>query len=173
MAKKKKYARSPLLYIHQPDISNPKAPMQSNYSTPRNKKQEEPVAQKPQAKNVRPLNRDIFTKKSGKQKTDKKSGKPPERAELKEEAEEQEQAKPQSSKKFTEMTIPEKIDYFISKPKNMPIMKCEVKTEERNYRGIILSVEDEEDQILMRVGRRTSTTKIAIESITDIRLIGF
>lgn len=168
MAKRKKYAKSPLLYIHQPGIDHPKAPMQSNYSTP--KKQAEPTEPLAKKTNTRPLKRDDFSKKYPGKKPEIEQKRRPDESKAPTD-QNVEQPKPQSNKKFNEMAISEKIDYFISKPNHIPNMKCEVKTEEKSYRGIIVTVE--EDQILMQVGRRTSTTKIAIESIKEIRLIGF
>lgn len=169
MAKRKKYAKSPLLYIHQPGIDHPKAPMQSNYSTP--KRQAEPTEPKAQKTDTRPLKRDDFLKKyPAAKKTEVDQKKRPDEPKASKERD-TEQPKAQSNKKFSELAIPEKIDYFVTKPNHMPNMKCEVKTEEKSYRGIIQSVE--KDHVLMRVGRRTSSTKIEIASITEIRLIGF
>lgn len=72
-------------------------------------------------------------------------------------------------KKFKEMTLMEKIDYFIKTPSHLPRMRCEVVTNDNKYRGIMLDKENE--VIKMRVGRRT--TEVSIEDITDIRLLGF
>lgn len=155
MAKQKKYAKSPLLYIHQPGISHPKAPMQSNYATPKNKKPAEPQKQKV---TTRPLKRDDFFTKAPIESEENESAE----ADLESSDNVEEQETSTSDKKFNDMTIQDKIDYFLSRPKHIPRMKCEVKTEERSFRGTIQDME--EDNILMRVGRRTSTTKIAIES---------
>lgn len=174
MAKQKKYATSPLLYIHQPEISSPKAPMQSNYATPKKEKQVEPESTVPKIEkwNTRPPMKKSSKAKSKtppKEKTADREEKP---REPKATAETEDRtSKAESNKKFNDMTVSEKIDYFISKPEHIPRMKCEVKTEERSYRGTITNVE--EDQVLMRVGKRSSITKISIESITEIRLIGF
>lgn len=166
MGKQKKFAKSPLLYIHQPNISIPKAPMQSNYATPKKTKQVEPAPeQKVPKANARPLKRDDFSKKSTQTKSEVET------EDILTESEATTEEEELSNKKFNDMEIPEKIEYFLTKPKHIPNMKCEVKTEERSFRGTILDVE--EDQVIMRVGRRSSTTKILIPSITQIRLIGF
>ena len=174
MAKQKKFAKSPLLYIHQPGVSDPKAPMQSNYATPKKEKQVESTTPKVQSSSPRPLKRDNYFKKA----LEAKPEASPEKAKVEPKTEDTaEKAKvttelpDKPAKKFNEMTVTEKVDYFLSKPDHIPSMKCEVKTEERAYRGIITNVE--KDHVLMRVGRRTSTTEIAIESIIEIRLIGF
>lgn len=168
MGKQKKFAKSPLLYIHQPDISHPNAPMQSNYKTPRNKMETEtPKAQKTY---TRPLKRNDFSKMLH-SKSEQKTEETPTEPEATSNKDEEQSKLQQSNKKFNEMTIQEKIDYFLSKPKHLPTMKCEVKTEERSFRGTIQGVE--KDQLLMRVGRRSGTTEIAIESIKDIKLLGF
>ncbi|MFZ3577929.1 CotO family spore coat protein [Virgibacillus sp. DJP39] len=165
MDKQKKFAKTPLLYIHQPDISEPKAKMQSNYVTKKNNK--EPEAPKLQKVTARPRQRDFFPKKSSDENEKKDSE--PELEQPKEQT--KDQTKDQTNKKFNEMSIQEKIDYFVHKPANIPRMKCEVKTANQSFRGTIRDVE--EDQILMQVGRRTIVKKIAVEEIQDIRLLGF
>ncbi|SDQ89157.1 Spore coat protein CotO [Virgibacillus subterraneus] len=156
----KKFAKSPLLYIHQPSIGTPKAPMQHQYTTPKNAPAEQVVAQETKSVQKRPLRRDHFNKKSDGEAED-----------TNEEADESDESSDQERKKFKDMTLNERVDYFVNPPKHVPAMKCEVKTEERNYRGTI--VDFLEDNVIMRLGRRTSTTEIPFDSINDIRLIGF
>ncbi|WP_430787643.1 CotO family spore coat protein [Virgibacillus flavescens] len=155
MSNQKKFAKTPLLYIHQSNLSNPKAPMQSNYITSRDKSTKPAETKTPKARYVKRTN---FFEKVNEEKEP-----------ITEKNEENE--KPSSNKKFSELTIQEKIDYFLAKPVHIPKMKCEVKTEERTYRGTIQAVEA--DQVFMQIGRRTTHTKIEIGSIQEIRLIGF
>ncbi|WP_161493896.1 CotO family spore coat protein [Virgibacillus necropolis] len=178
MAKQKKFAKTPLLYINQPDISKPKAPMQSNYATPKKSKAQEPQKEQepPKAQKTynRPPKRNDFSKMLKSKPENKPENKAEEKAKKPKDTskEDEEQSKlPPSDKKFNELTIKEKIEYFISKPKHLPTMKCEVKTEERSFRGTIHGLEN--DHVLMQVGRRSSTTEIAIKSIKNIRLVGF
>lgn len=156
----KKFAKNPLLYIHQPSIGTPKAPMQHQYTTPKKAPAEQVVTKETKSVQTRPVKRDNFSKKSGSGEDD-----------TNEAADESDESSDQERKKFKDMTLNERIEYFINSPKHVPVMKCEVKTEERNYRGII--VDFKEENIIMRVGRRTSTTGIPFEKVDDIRLIGF
>lgn len=156
----RKQPKSPLLYIQQPHIKTPEASMQSHYMTP--KKQRDT---KVQNSIKRPVSRQKFTKlKDDDQKETFESS----------EANEEEQAEvdaPQEKKKFKDMTLEERIDYFLTTPEHVPVMKCEVKTNGRNYRGII--VDQQDDKVYMRVGRRTTPTAIPFETIKEINLIGF
>lgn len=157
---KKNYAKNPLLYIHQPNRQTPKAQMQHNYVTPKKtSKQEGQEAKKVQQ---RPLKRTIPNQNTeNKQETDVNLA-----------AEEEEpESEGQERKKFKDMTLRERVDYFVNTPKYAPVMKCEVKTDERNYRGTI--VDFQEETVFMRVGRRTSQTKISFDKIEEIRMIGF
>ncbi|WP_188455657.1 CotO family spore coat protein [Virgibacillus oceani] len=140
----KKLARSPLLYIHQPTVDIPEANMQYDYMTPR----------------------------SASADTDTEVNEIQIENELLDEAEDsddEEDKKASKRARFKEMTIAEKIDYFINMPSSLPKMKCEVKTDERSYRGII--IEKKEEDIFMLSGRRR--VKIAVEEIEAIRLLGF
>ncbi|WP_164669448.1 CotO family spore coat protein [Virgibacillus doumboii] len=159
---KKKYAKSPLLYIHQPNIRTPEAPMQHNYVTPK-KSGEQQVQEQPKKTQKRPLKRSSSVKNN----ENKDNVEEIESTDEEEEAESSEQDR----KKFKDMTLRERVNYFMNRPKHVPIMKCEVKTEERNYRGVI--VDFQEETVFMRVGRRTSQTKIPFDSISEIRMIGF
>lgn len=156
----KKFAKNPLLYIHQPSIGTPKAPMQHHYTTPKKAPAEQAVTKETKNVQTRPVKRDNFSKKSVSEEDD-----------TNEAADESDESSDQERKKFKDMTLNERIEYFVNSPKHVPVMKCEVKTEERNYRGII--VDFKEENIIMRVGRRTSTTGIPFEKVDDIRLIGF
>ncbi len=159
----KKFAKSPLLYIHQPSIGTPKAPMQHQYTTPKKAPAEQTVTQETKSVQTRPIRRDNFSKKSDSQAEDP--------SEETDESDENDESSDQERKKFKDMTLHERVDYFVNPPKHVPAMKCEVKTEERNYRGTI--VDFKEENVIMRVGRRNSTTAIPFDSINDIRLIGF
>ncbi|WP_375052286.1 CotO family spore coat protein [Virgibacillus sp. JSM 102003] len=160
MMGEKKFAKSPLLYIHQPSIGTPKAPMQHQYTSPKKAPAEQVVTQETKNVQMRPLRRDNFNKKSDSEIED-----------TNEEDDDSDESSDQERKKFKDMTLNERIDYFVNPPKHVPAMKCEVKTEERNYRGTIVDLKEE--NVIMRLGRRTSTTEIPFDSINDIRLIGF
>jgi hypothetical protein len=76
-----------------------------------------------------------------------------------------------SRKAFKDMTIPEKIDYLLSLPDQMPRMKCEVYTNHGRYRGIILALEN--NMIKMKTFQTPSRVEILVDDIEDIRLKGF
>lgn len=166
MAKPKNYAKTPLLYIHQPDMTSPKAQMQSNYVGKKEKTETKPPAPKKYARIVKQNNTAKKISEEVVAESFAGAGTP-----SKDKQEKKDKQEAESSKKFSDMTIQEKIDYFLNKPVHIPRMRCEVKTEERTYRGKIQSLEGE--NILMQVGRRTSLTKIKVSAITEIRLIGF
>ncbi|SFD39194.1 Spore coat protein CotO [Lentibacillus persicus] len=156
----RKQAKSPLLYIQQPQIKTPEASMQSHYMT--SKKQRDT---KVQNSIKRPGSRQKFTKlkDDDQEETFELSGE--------NEKEQSEDHRPREKKKFKDMTLDERVEYFLDTPDHAPIMKCEVKTEGRNYRGIIVDYQD--DNVYMRVGRRTTPTSIPFETIKEINLIGF
>jgi Spore coat protein CotO len=201
-----KFAKEPLLYIQQPTVIRPSAPMQHTYSTPKKKAKIESSPQ-PEKKNPQqPIKRrsslDAITKEIVHDlkvaptnevkpiKTIKRTGKidlpstpspeptpaqetpsssqqtlsaPTEQQDTNEEKNER--------KKFKDMTILEKVLYFIHTPSHLPRMRCEVITEERKYRGIIRDFQD--DNIVMQVGRRGSSTKINLDDVKEIQLLGF
>lgn len=178
---RRKIARDPLLYIHQPKVRTPKAPMQDHYRTPKKQKESEiPPEKKPQQ-----------TQRTIKRKSHGKSGEYPFKNEQpfpskadewddtytkkpadnlsSQELEEESQSADRI--KFKDMTIEEKVNYFINQPRHVPKLKCEVETNERKYRGIITDFQ--EDQVFIRVGRRTSNTEIPLNEIINIRMLGF
>src|SRR5699024_11650770 len=73
--------------------------------------------------------------------------------------------------KFKDMTIEEKVEYFVSQPRHVPKLRCQIETNERKYRGIIIDFQ--EDHVFIRVGKRSSSTKISLDQITNIRMLGF
>lgn len=192
---KKQFARDPLLYIHQPSISTPEAPMQSDYQTQRSlqanttaytntntitstttpkavKSIEEQMPAKKTQK--QPIRKTAFEKQFNKTRQEDTNT-----AENQKEADTADnQAKTTSSEdtsdknepvKFKDRSIEEKIAYFADAPEFAPKMRCEVKTDARTYRGYI--ADRQEETVYMRTGKRT--TNIPMTKITDIRMLGF
>lgn len=187
---KNDFARDPLLYIHQPSISTPEAPMQSDYQTPqsnttttntitsitapkvdRNIDEEQMATKKIQKQ---PIRKTAFEKQFNKTKQEDMD------AAKNEEDEDIADNQPKTTSpedtsegnepiKFKDRSIEEKIAYFADAPEFAPKMRCEVKTEERTYRGYI--VDRQEDTVSMRTGKRT--TNISATKIIDIRMLGF
>lgn len=73
--------------------------------------------------------------------------------------------------KFRDMSLEERVQYFIQLPPQVPKMKCEVSTEEESYRGWIDKYE--EGTVTMKIIRRPFHINIPFESIREIRLMGF
>ncbi|WP_010093576.1 CotO family spore coat protein [Ornithinibacillus scapharcae] len=191
MAKNRKFAREPLLYIHQPTVSSPNAPMQHSYVNQRKQTSTAPETEKktpPKAIKKRPSTELIaqsITKELKeplpKQPKKRRPVLPVQEVEGNNESieskaidttkltEETTEDKATERKKFKDMSTTEKIEYFINTPQHLPRMRSEVRTDEKKYRGVIINME--EDEIIMRVGRRS--TRIKIDDITDIQLLGF
>lgn len=169
---RKRYAKEPLLYIHQPTRQQPEARMQQDYySPPKSENKGVPETMPKQNKQRRVVRRRFPTDQVEYEDED----------ELGEEKDHEQTASAQeedansddvvNNSHFNDLTIEQKIAYFINMPSNAPAVRCEIQTEERKYRGII--VESKDDHVFMRVGRRVSTTEIAVKDIEDIILLGF
>ncbi|WP_368654577.1 CotO family spore coat protein [Ornithinibacillus sp. 4-3] len=74
-----------------------------------------------------------------------------------------------SNTKFKDLPVKEKINYIQSLPDNAPKMYYHVLTKERNYRGEVDEVLENE-LILSSSGNEW---KLDIDKITDIQIIGF
>src|SRR5690625_3168970 len=170
--KRKRYAKEPLPYIHQPTRQKPEARMQQNYfSAPKSVERDEPEVAPVPYRRRRGGRRNFFIDpiddedelEYGEQKDDEQIAT----------AEEEEVSQDQVVKnsRFNDLSITDKVTYFINMPGNAPVVRCEVLTEERKYRGTI--VDSKDDLVLMRVGRRASTTEIPLKDIQEISLLGF
>lgn len=160
----KRFAKKPLLYIEQSTVTDPEAPMQHQYMTPTNDQINIQSSTIDQNKNKpvrsgRPIQRKYF-------------------ADIGEEIEEVngdsangQEDQESSSKRFKEMNLREKIDYFLNRSSLLPELKCEIITEEKNYRGIITDFQD--NNVFIRVGRRVSSTEISFDKVKNIHLLGF
>ena len=161
----KQFAKDPLLYIQQPSIQTPEAPMQHNYYTPT--RESGTVNEEVKSREnvyTRALRRNHFVKNNVIQDEENDE-------EINKDEDEKENETLPNQAKFKDMTLKQKVAYFVDRPSHAPIMKCEVKTEEKTYHGIIM--ESEDDQVFIRVGRRSSSTKIPFDEIISIRMLGF
>lgn len=158
----KKMAKSPLLYIQQPGIKEPRAPMQSHYKTPGQHNRTGKIKKHPFNRNYFNQKQDIYDEAEGEAESAEESSDDHKQ----DDADTENQ---QERKKFKDMNLEERIHYFLNTPEHVPVMRAEVKTEDRNYRGKIVDYQD--DNVYMRVGRRT--TEIPFDTIKEIRLIGF
>ncbi|UJL47639.1 hypothetical protein KFZ58_07180 [Virgibacillus sp. NKC19-16] len=170
---KKKFAKDPLLYIHQPSAQTPKAPMQHNYTSPqrRRNKEVDAYAATPKAQSVlkKPLNRSFYKEEA------LYSDEMESETETNESEEDNDDEvivdEEKDEKKFKDMTLKEKVAYFVDTPEYAPKLRCEVKTEKRSYRGVITDSKD--DDVFIRIGKRASSTAVPMEEIISIRLLGF
>lgn len=179
-----RYAKEPLLYIHQPKRKTPEAKMQTDYMTPRKRKQsfaEKIENQRP--KRARPIKRgsssgEWIQAEKEELKEEEKIEEP--KVENKEDVEKEHDISKESdhessgkadskTNNFDELSIEEKITYLIQKSKLFPV-KCELKTEEKTYRGVITQVEDE--HVFIQANKRTSSRKVAKKSIHSVRMLG-
>lgn len=163
MVEKKKYAKDPLFYIHQPTIKKPEAMMQGEYFTPKQDRKETKQTKRTENKKhyrkKRVYNRNYFL---AEEQTDSKGNNLPE---------DNEDNTLNNDKKFKDMTLLEKVNYFNKIPEHAPKVRCEIKTEERKYQGIITDYKD--DNVWIRMGKRSSSTKVPFDKIINIRMLGF
>ncbi|MFD1360147.1 CotO family spore coat protein [Lentibacillus salinarum] len=165
--REKNMAKSPLLYIQQPGIRAPKASMQSHYKTPK-KQHNHTGTDKVKKQHV---NRNFFNhKQTIHDEVEKDAESRGESSDADQQAD-VDMENNQERKKFKDMNLEERIDYFLNAPDHVPVLRAEIKTAERNYRGKIVDYQD--NNVYMRVGRRTTPTEIPFETIKEIRLIGF
>ncbi|WP_254434166.1 CotO family spore coat protein [Halobacillus sp. Marseille-Q1614] len=171
MANKKQIAKPPMLYITQPNLPPAEVSMQTSFRTAparntslqekelrlRNQlklKEEEETAQKEespaQSNNESPkaaLTKD-FTRSNREERRDRRQ-------------------------KFRDMSLEEKVHYFVELPSQVPKMKCQVTAFEANdtFKGYINMYED--GVVHMKTFQKPFQQEIPFEEIRDIRLIGF
>ncbi|SDJ86627.1 CotO family spore coat protein [Sediminibacillus albus] len=192
MSRNDKNAREPMLYITQPSLEKPAASMQTNYRTPRKKKRKPadkiPAATKEMRKRhsgkepeevsavdivegeiYKELSDDSTTEHSESANKDELKG---EREEVQEESPENAVTSQRTKRKrFRDMTITEKVDYFVGIPQTVPRMKCEVTTDNQTYRGVIYDRRN--DVVYMKTIKRPFKAEIKQQEIKKIRLLGF
>ncbi|WP_068676477.1 CotO family spore coat protein [Oceanobacillus sp. Castelsardo] len=182
---KEKYANEPLLFIQQNNTTFPMAPMQERFVTPKKKTK---VRKEAISKVKEPINDEVTMEEVTEEKpieTPKKkySSKKAEQEEpnfqtdtvdslehKEEESKVEEDQQPvRERKQFRDMSIRERVEYFANTSEYAPKMKCEVKTRQRTFRGIIVSFKEEE--VVFQSGRKMQ--QIPFEEIRAVRLLGF
>ncbi len=159
---KRKYARNPMLYIQQPDNKSPKASMQHSYRTKK-------VSTSKSLEGGSVRSRSFFDE-------EREAREYEESIVFEEELNEDDDPQVHSEdknarKKFNDRTLEEKIKYFTDAPSYAPKKKCEVKTENKIYRGIIM--DRDEEHVFIRLANRSRAVKIMINEIKNIKLLGF
>lgn len=165
--------KEPLLYIAQPTFSKPQPFMQENYSSLTRQKDERAhpvIKEQPKRKKHRKINpffeideqEDLSIAEEDEQAihNQSKDNQHDEHEHIKSKA---------KDVKFNDLSIQEKIDYFINLPKEMPKMKSEIELKEDVYQGYILK--DIDDEIVFKTGRLNKTVKKT--DINNIILLGF
>ncbi|MDY0406162.1 CotO family spore coat protein [Virgibacillus sp. 179-BFC.A HS] len=162
MAKKRKFANNPLMYIQQPSIRQPEARMQHMYQSSRNKKnsQEKTVQANENTQKRNATKKFVSRAQQPEQST----------AEKEPQADTEESNEPKQRTPFKEMTLEQKIARLATSATDfVPKMRCAVETEDKTYRGIIIEYKD--GVVQMRVNRKS--VNIPIDTIKDVRMLGF
>lgn len=144
---KERYAKDPLLYIHQTRTEKINANMQQYYRS--SKMKPESTEEKPSSPGRIKKMSPVYNHNS---ETDES------------ESEDTEQIK---NKNFQEMTVEEQLVYLTDKPSYAPRIVCEIRTNQRSYRGVVLNYLD--GVVTIRSGRRR--LEISREEIERIRLL--
>lgn len=145
-----KYAKNPILYIHQPQSEEIHAVMQYNYRTIRERNENEADQENHES------NRPIYKQTSeyevdAEYETEKKEGK-----HLKE-------------KKFHEMTLEEQLLYLTEKPVYAPQVVCEIRTDKGIDHGVISNYKDG----IAYIRGGDGIIEIPKDKINQIRIISF
>lgn len=167
----KRFAKEPLLYIHQPNIRKPEARMQDHYytSNKQNRSENNVNISEPTRKRSLPLRRSYFSELlQGESEIIKNKEQDVEEVKV-ENHDEQSKTK---EKPFKDMSNIERIHYFLNVPEHIPKMKCEIETDKTKYRGIITDFKDK--TVYMQTGSRLLVSnEIPLNDIRSIQLLGF
>ncbi|MFD2924226.1 CotO family spore coat protein [Halobacillus naozhouensis] len=177
MASKKKTAKPPVLYITQPHLEPAEISMQTSYhsdaATNQSPTQQQSSDRPPSSQQPRRVSnfenqlrqRSPYRKKvTGNQKD------LPKQQDAVQEG--QSSDNKENRTKFRDMTIEEKVKYFVNLPAQVPKMKCEVATEEEGqFRGFIEGFN--EGIVVMKTLQKPFEKEIKLEDIQSIRLLGF
>ena len=173
MVNKKQLAKPPMLYITQPALKPAEVTMQTSF---RGKKQSSNTGEKTGTssieKEIRHRNKGKITEEPV-QKQSAEAGENENQVNEGQEETGQEKSETPGERRqrFRDMSIEGKVNYFFNLPPHLPKMKCEVSTEEEQYRGYINKYED--GIVHMKVFQRPFQREIPFTEIQDIRLIGF
>ncbi|MFD1852106.1 CotO family spore coat protein [Oceanobacillus bengalensis] len=166
----KRFAKDPMLFIQQPKITIPKAPMQEHYVSPRKRKEKEAEAVKSADSNKTEVpkvrgRKNTFVNSKPEEAIDE----PKATFNKNRDVDQEEQSQQKKRKQFKEMTIKERIEYFLKSSSATPTLKCEIKVSGRSHRGIISDFKDE--IVFMHTGRKV--VQIQLNEIENVRLLGF
>lgn len=75
------------------------------------------------------------------------------------------------NQKFNNMTLQQKVLYFLEKPEHVPEIQCLLRTDEKTLQGII--TEFKNNEVYIKVGKRGFIEKIPFDQIITIQMVGF
>ncbi|SFJ66288.1 Spore coat protein CotO [Halobacillus dabanensis] len=184
MAEEKRLAKQPMLYIVQPKNLKPaEVPMQTSFRSQRSPSSDLDSGSEQTTKEVTADEKEMRMRRNNaphqeelaKLKSEASASADNRSEELQETEKEEKQKKRTTPRdrrqRFHDMSLEEKVNYFFNLSPHVPKMKCEVVTEEEQYRGYITDYVD--GYVHMKVFQRPFQREVAFDSIKDIRLLGF
>jgi hypothetical protein len=156
------------MYIVQPENNAINAQMQEVVIKKHGKKKDSPKNVKKAKLEVEDTKEEFSTIKVEKNETELENAKK-QNEDIKIEEKPKRQRK--TRKPISQMSIPEKIEFFTTLPKNMPKSLCLIETTEESYRGVIIS--QEEGTVTIRALNHQKPIDIPLENINGITVLGF
>ncbi|WP_431804969.1 CotO family spore coat protein [Halobacillus andaensis] len=164
VANKKQTAKPPILYITQPNLPPAEVSMQTSFYSVPAKRKPSLVESELRKRNQSVLNGEEATKTVEETEAEQEQ-------EDTEREEESFVSRKERRQRFRDMSLEEKVNYFVQLPSQLPKMKCEVSTSEESWKGYVQKYED--GIVHMKVFQKPYQKEIPFEEITSIRLIGF
>ncbi|WP_079480612.1 CotO family spore coat protein [Halobacillus salinus] len=174
MAEKKRLAKQPMLYIAQPNFKPAEVPMQTSFRSQRQSKSAANSAENTslyeKERRVRSQNAASKVEPQAEAKKEKPEEEKPKTPKAPESKQSTSTAKDRK-KRFGELTLEGKVQYFLQLSPHMPKVKCEIVVNEDAYRGYIVDYKD--GIVQMKTFQRPFQKDIPFKEIEDIRLLGF
>ncbi|MFG6149438.1 CotO family spore coat protein [Halobacillus sp. B23F22_1] len=162
MANKKQMAKPPILYITQPNLQPAEVSMQTSFRS-----QSTTIKPSLQENELRARNQSIINGEGG---TTTEEAPPSEPAD-KPEADLTFSSRKDRRQRFRDMSLEEKVNYFVQLPSQLPKMKCEVTTAEDTWKGYVQKYED--GIVYMKTFQKPFQQEVPFKDIQSIRLLGF
>ncbi|WP_440894926.1 CotO family spore coat protein [Amphibacillus sp. Q70] len=145
----------PMMYIEQPELPDPIAPMQQEYHSANQ------LVSIPKEQRLKEKGNVIYQEPRENSMTE----------ETVSNETSDEHSIQTSSQVFDQMTMEEKIDYLITPSNFLPKMNCKISIKNINYRGKVLAREG--NQIVFEEKRLAKRHLFDLADIDEIKLIGF
>ncbi|MCP3026661.1 CotO family spore coat protein [Halobacillus sp. A5] len=163
MANKKQIAKPPILYITQPNLPPAEVSMQTSFRGESASKNPSLIEAELRLRNQSTL--------GGERNTATEEAPVSTKADQEENKEETFASRKDRRQRFRDMSLEEKVNYFVQLPSQLPKMKCEVVTSEETVKGYIQKYE--EGMVHMKIFQKPFHKEMAFKEIESIRLIGF